>query len=151
MKSFINLAVASIVLSISQTSAYANSTDIQTRFGTLESDSSHILTLKGKYFSDDAYFDDPKSLIAKFELKNSDVLVINTDNGPSCPAQFYLITVSKSGAKSTVVHGECSAERVQPVLQDQTIAFTSKRMNGKGSNRYTFQNGELRKNGTRVP
>lgn len=145
------LPIAAVALTLFQTCAHANNTEIQTRFGKLESDSAHILTFKGKYFSDDAYFDDPKSLIAKFELQNSDVLVVNTDNGPSCPAQFYLINVSKNGANSTVVHGECSAERIQPVLQNQTIAFTSKRMNGKGSNRYTYQNGELRKNGTRVP
>lgn len=93
----------------------AFSETISTRFGSLEiNDKVEEMGNEVLYQKKPLKFEDEDSgffsVKGNFQIKNSDVLLIENDGalGASCPAQFYFVTISNSGTKVTKAFGSCS-------------------------------------------
>lgn len=50
----------------------------------------------------------PSTIVAKYEIGTTDVLLVQETGGTSCPAQFRLIIVAREGIRSTDAFGSCS-------------------------------------------
>jgi hypothetical protein len=43
-----------------------------------------------------------------YQIGSSDIVLVTDNGGTSCPALYYFVTVTKSGAKATPSFGSCS-------------------------------------------
>jgi hypothetical protein len=81
---------------------------ITTRFGALTISDAGTLLFKGNPpdppFEEDAGL----SLSELNQIGDADVVLVTEDGGKACPALFYFVTVTKSGAKVTPSFGTCS-------------------------------------------
>lgn len=79
---------------------------IATRFGQLKTDEYDTeLSYKGKSI---AQGNNSIRLVKKFQVGDSDVLLMQDNGGTACPALYLFVTVSASGAKASEEFGSCN-------------------------------------------
>ncbi len=98
---------------------------LRTRYGTVSVGSDHSLLLDGKPT-------DPKfagnmgvSLIEKFAVGDSDVVLIQDIGGSSCPATYHLLELTKAGSKMTSGFGTCNDETTQLLSGSKVVVSMS--------------------------
>ncbi|MES2047094.1 MAG: hypothetical protein V4447_01740 [Pseudomonadota bacterium] len=146
------LAFAAVAAAFtSNTFAQADIVKIPTRFGELKTNSNSSLQFKGKTVVPEVTIISDAYVLSTYKLESSDVIFASQAAGNSCPGQFVFITVSTEGAKSTPVFGTCYDDGdTKPIQIDQTIAFSMKKMGGKGTSRYIYERGVVFENGKPV-
>jgi len=102
-KSNVVLAVSAVAFIVLTANAAET---ISTRFGQLKTDEYDIdLSYKGKSI---AQGNNSISLIKKFQIGDSDVLLMQNNGGTACPALYLFVTITASGAKVSEEFGSCN-------------------------------------------
>ncbi|HJW04263.1 MAG TPA: hypothetical protein VJ548_13355 [Azospira sp.] len=127
-----------------------DSVRIPTRFGDLKTNDAFELTYKDKVIKPKTLVFSPSRVQSTFKLESSDVILLSADTGAACPGRYVFLTVSADGAKVTPEFGTCYDDQVSPQLVGQSIAFSMKKLGGKGSVRYIYERGVVFENGTPV-
>lgn len=81
---------------------------LKTRFGVISISEEKILLFNGKPLSPTIQGNNNLSLVDRNEGGQSDVVLVQDTGGTACPAQYYFISISSAGAKSSKVFGTCS-------------------------------------------
>jgi hypothetical protein len=102
-KSIVVLAIS--VVAFTCHTAHAAQT-ISTRFGQLKTDEYDIeLSYKGKAI---AQGNSSIRFVKKFQIGESDVLLMQDNGGTACPALYMFVTVTASGTKVSEEFGSCN-------------------------------------------
>src|SRR6266536_5438631 len=106
MRKFIFIVTMMLFVS---TAALAQETNtITTRFGVLTVNDAGTLLFKGAPFKPTIEANNSLDLSKPFEIGAADAVLVTDNGGTSCPALYYFVTVTKSGAKVTPAFGTCS-------------------------------------------
>ena len=128
-------------------SAQFDPVKIATRFGELRSGENSELKFKGKKILPEVSVFSEAYVLSTHKLESADVVLISQAAGTACPGQFVFVTVSAEGAKATPVFGTCYDDDVKAIQTGETIAFSMKKLGGKGSSRYIYERGVVFENG----
>lgn len=97
------------LLLLAGASALAQETNaITTRFGALTVSDAGVLLFKGTPVQPTIEANNSLDLSQPYQIGGSDVVLITDNGGTSCPALYYFVTATKSGAKVTPSFGTCS-------------------------------------------
>ena len=96
----------------------------KTRFGlvSVREDDMRLL-FKGKPVTPAIEGNSSLSIVAHYEIGQSDVLLLQNTGGTACPALFRFITVSATGLRATPEFGSCS-DIIYPTLDSKTGTVT---------------------------
>jgi hypothetical protein len=149
--------------------AFAGVMSIPTRYGaltlkTLDNvvDYQGQLLFKGRPLHPDVVGNNALSLKGTFHLAGADALLFQDLGGEACPYQWYIVTVSRSGAASTPEFGSCG-EFLGAALRGQTIVVRTRGFQGpmepqaaqvraaKQTHTYIYSHGKVTENGKPVP
>ena len=86
----------------------AQETTIQTRFGALTVNDGGVLLFKGAPLQPTIEANNSLALSEPYQIGSSDIVLVTDNGGTACPALYYFVTVTKSGAKATPAFGSCS-------------------------------------------
>lgn len=153
-------AVLIISTSLAVSSALAE--NIPTRFGPLKINDENILLFKNRPLKPEVQGNNSLSVVGIYQLGNSDVVLVQDNGGTACPAQFYFVTVSTSGAKATSAFGTCSdtieakqtADSISVTMPGLMGPFESKAAQKKAAKEkhvYVFKDGVLNENKNQEP
>ena len=81
---------------------------IQTRFGALTVNDAGVLLFKGAPLQPTIEANNSLDLSEPYQIGSSDIVLVTDNGGTACPALYYFVTVTKSGAKATPGFGSCS-------------------------------------------
>jgi len=81
---------------------------ITTRFGALTVSDAGVLMFKGSPVQPKIEANNSLDLSEPNQIGTSDVVLVTDNGGTACPALYYFVTVTKSGAKATPAFGTCS-------------------------------------------
>src|SRR5437016_5330280 len=81
---------------------------VSTRFGALTVNEAGVLRFKGTPFKPTIEANNSLDLSEPYQIGSSDVVLITDNGGTSCPALYYFVTVTKTGATVTPAFGTCS-------------------------------------------
>jgi hypothetical protein len=123
---------------------------IPTRFGELKTDSEGVLQFNGRPITPELGLFIGDEAVATYKLDSSDVVLIHVQGGTSCPGRFVFVTVSQQEAKVTPYFGTCYDEDIAPQQIGQTIAFSMKKIGGRGLSRYVYKQGLVFEDGKPV-
>jgi hypothetical protein len=100
-RSFIAIAILAVI-----TPSALAAGSVLTRFGTLNigGQFDNVLLLKGHAIVKAI---NALSVSDRFRLGRKDILLLKETGGAACPALYYFVTVTPSGAKSTRAFGTC--------------------------------------------
>jgi hypothetical protein len=103
------ILLGTTVLMIMGSALGQNSQELQarTRFGTLEMDHGKLV-FKGQPLEPPIEMNSGMDLGEPFAIGATDVVLVTNYGGTACPAEYYFVTVSKSGAKGTAAFGTCN-------------------------------------------
>src|SRR6267378_5601216 len=97
------------LLLLASASALAQETNsITTRFGALTVSDAGMLLFKGTPVHPSIEANNSLDLSEPYQIGTSDVVLVTDNGGTACPALYYFVTVTKSGAKVTPSFGTCS-------------------------------------------
>lgn len=136
---------------------------VKTRFGVVSvREEDNLLLFKGKPVAPAIEGNSSLSIVANYEMGQSDVLLLQDNGGTACPARFRLITVSAAGLRTTPEFGTCS-DIIYPTSDAKAGisvamvgfmgAFESAAVHNKVAMTktvYRFLNGQLTENGKPV-
>lgn len=86
----------------------ASAADLQTRYGILTIDDANLLFFQGTPVSPRVEGNSLLSFERRFEFPNYDLVLVQDTGGTACPAEYYVIKVSRSGASPSQSFGTCS-------------------------------------------
>jgi hypothetical protein len=89
-------------------SGVAEASDLQTRYGILKIDDTNLLFFQGVPVKPRVEGNSFLSFEGKFEFPNYDLVLVQDTGGTACPAQYYVIRVSRGGAVPSKSFGTCS-------------------------------------------
>ena len=93
---------------------------VKTRFGLVSvREDDNLLLFKGKPVAPAIEGNNSLSIVANYEMGQSDVLLLQNTGGTACPALFRFITVSATGLRATPEFGTCS-EIIYPTFNEKT-------------------------------
>jgi hypothetical protein len=84
------------------------STEVNTRFGVLSVNDDKMLLFKGQPLSPPIEGNNSLDLGTVILVGATDVVLVTNNGGTACPALFYFVTITRSGAKGTRPFGTCS-------------------------------------------
>ncbi len=102
----LKIFIVATSLSFFATSVFAE--NVPTRFGPLKINDENVLLYKNRPLSPEIQGNNSLSVIGKYQLGNSDVILIQDNGGTACPAQLYFVTTSASGVKASPAFGTCT-------------------------------------------
>ena len=109
------LIVAIVVLTTAGASARAQisalpqeSQETATRFGSLTVGEDRTLLFEGRGLNPPVTGNNSLNFGGLFRLGPADVLLVMDSGGTACPYLYYLVSVTKSGAKATPAFGTCA-------------------------------------------
>jgi hypothetical protein len=161
MKRIIPAIVLLLLASIASAGAAAPDEEMGTRFGELTTNDENVLLFKGKPVTPRVKAPNGISAVEKFEIGDTDVLLLAEQGGTACPASFWFVSVSAAGAKATSWFGTCS-DKFRTSRTGSTITVSMPGFQGpfeppaarakaaKERHVFTFSNGELTENGKPV-
>lgn len=85
-----------------------DSEDTSTRFGRLTVTDDQKLLFQGHPLDPPIEGNDGLALGELYQIGATDVVLVTDHGGTVCPASYYFVTVSKSGAQATPSFGTCS-------------------------------------------
>ena len=101
------LGIALLLLIATSTRGQETKT-IQTRFGALTVSDAGMLLFKGTPVQPTIEANNSLDLSQPYQIGVSDVVLVTDNGGTACPALYYFVTVTKSGARVTPSFGTCS-------------------------------------------
>jgi hypothetical protein len=128
-------------------SAVAEPVSINTRFGPIKTGADDLIQFKGKTLKPDVAVPSSAYVVATFKLSSSDVVLVSQAAGNACPGMYAYITVNATSANVSPTFGTCYDETVDPVQVGESIAFSMKKIKGKGSVRYMYERGVIFEDG----
>jgi hypothetical protein len=151
MKPLVALAFA---VSLSPSLALSQALSVPTRFGTLTGPSSEqitdVLRVNKRPVFPDTKVDNDASLVGKFVVGDTDVILINVPAGNRCPGQYVFVTLKRDDARASNSFGTCVESEIKPVLSGSTITFTMPKLKGSGETKFVYANGSITENGKPV-
>lgn len=144
------LAATFAILVSHSVNALADEVRIPTRFGELKTNADGDLQFKGKVVLPTVTLFSQAYVLSTYKLESADVVFLSQAAGNACPGQFAYVTVTAQEAKATPAFGTCNDDDIKPVQIGETIAFSMKKMGGKGSVRYIYERGVVFENGKPV-
>jgi hypothetical protein len=84
------------------------SQSVSTRFGVLSVRKDRILVFKGRPLRPSVRGNNSLVLGSSYRIGATDVILVTDNGGTACPFQYYLVTLSNSGAKATPAFGTCA-------------------------------------------
>ncbi len=84
------------------------SQEVATRFGVLSVNEDKILLFKGRPLVPTIEGNNSLDLGTVRQIGATDVVLVTSNGGSGCPAVFYFVSVTRSGAKATPEFGTCS-------------------------------------------
>ena len=97
---------------------------LKTRFGVVSvREDDNLLLFKGKPVAPAIEGNNSLSIVANYEIGQSDVLLLQDTGGTACPALFRFITVSAAGLRATPEFGTCS-DSIYPSWDSKTGTVT---------------------------
>jgi hypothetical protein len=132
-----------------------------TRFGALTVSDAGVLLFKGSPVQPTIEANDSLDLGEPFQIGASDVVLVTDNDGTACPAIYYFVTVTKSGAKATPSFGTCSdlikvkrvGDSVSVSMPGYQGPFESKRAQSRAARErhvYLYHAGDVTENGKPV-
>ena len=85
-----------------------DSQEVTTRFGSLTVDQDRSLLFRGRKLTPSVDGNNSLGLNNPIQIGDTDVVLVVDNGGTACPAMYYFVTVSKSGARATKPFGSCS-------------------------------------------
>jgi hypothetical protein len=85
-----------------------DSQEVATRFGVLSVNDDKMLLFKGKPLVPAIEGNNSLDLGKAMSIGAIDVVLVTDNGGTGCPALFYFVTITRSGAKGTRPFGTCS-------------------------------------------
>lgn len=85
-----------------------DSQQVVTRFGALSVNEDKILQFKGRPLVPTIEGNNSLDLGTAMPIGATDVVLVTDNGGTGCPAVFYFVTITRSGAKGTRPFGTCS-------------------------------------------
>lgn len=143
-------ALIAISIIAASTPALAENISIKTRFGTLTTDSNFQVQYNGKKLSPAVDIVSSAYILSTYKLKNSDVILVSQADGNACPGQYAFIVVTADGAHATPPFGTCYDDDIKPTRSGESISFSMKKLEGKGSVQYKYERGTVFENGKPV-
>ena len=117
------LDVQACTFSASRPSRLGPADGIRTRFGVAEIDDEKAFLFKGKKLTPSIEGNSGLSAAATHQIGNTDVLILQDTGGTACPALFYAVTISATGARGSPGFGTCS-DLVKIVKTGDVISLT---------------------------
>lgn len=97
---------------------------LKTRFGVVSvREEGNLLLFKGKPVAPAIEGNSSLSIVAHYEINQSDVVLLQDTGGTACPALFRFITVSAAGLRATSDFGTCS-DIIYPSMDFKTATIT---------------------------
>ena|SRR2546425_1381502 len=97
-----------LLLFVSANALAQETNTTRTRFGALTVSDARVLLFKGAPVEPKIEANNSMDLSEPYQIGASDVVLVTDNGGTSCPALYYFVTVTKSGAKVTPSFGTCS-------------------------------------------
>src|SRR6266508_3830563 len=93
--------ILSLLLLVCGSVAAQETNTVSTRFGALTVNDAGVLLFKGAPFKPTIEANNSLDLSKTCEIGAADVVLVTDNGGTACPALYYFVTVTKSGAKAT--------------------------------------------------
>src|SRR6266699_1626395 len=97
-----------LVLLAGSSALAQDSTDTKTRFGRLTVSEDQKLLFQGRPFEPPIEGNNGLAVAEPYQIGATDVVLVTDLGGTACPATYYFVTVSKSGAQASPSFGTCS-------------------------------------------
>jgi hypothetical protein len=138
--------------------AAAGQDELSTRHGKLSTSTDNVLLFNGKPVKPEVQGNNSLSFVEKFQLGNTDVVLVQDNGGSACPAQYHFVTVAASGIRVSPSFGSCSDLAEVSRKGDQILVsmpgfvgpFESKAAQAKAARRkhvFVYANGVVTENG----
>ncbi len=139
------------LLLLAGTSALAQETkSVTTRFGDLAVSDAGVLLFKGSPVQPTVEANNSLDLSEPYKIGTSDVVLVTNNGGTGCPAEYYFVTVTKSGAKVTPSFGTCSdLIKVKNVGDSISVSMPGFKR-ARGRHVYVYRAGVVTDNGKPV-
>jgi hypothetical protein len=82
--------------------------EVATRFGSVTVDQDRSLLFRGRKLTPSVDGNNSLGLNNPIQIGDTDVVLVVDNGGTACPAMYYFVTVSKTGAQATKPFGTCS-------------------------------------------
>ena len=82
--------------------------EVSTRFGMLTVDPDRSLLFKGRKLNPSIDGNNSLGLNNPIQIGDTDVVLVVDNGGTACPAMYYFVTLSRTGARATKPFGTCS-------------------------------------------
>ena len=124
----------------------------KTRYGMVSvREEDNLLLFKGKPVIPAIEGNSGLSIVADFQVGQSDVLLLQDAGGSACPAMFRFITVNAAGLRASPEFGSCS-DIIYPSMDAKSGAITVAMIGSKVMTKtvFRFVSGQLTENGSQV-
>jgi len=109
MRSILSAVLITFVFVVNPLHAKLQDTQsVSTRFGVLSVNEDKILQFKGQSLVPVIEGNNGLDLGEVMRMGATDVVLVTDNGGSGCPAVFYFVSVTRSGAKATPEFGTCS-------------------------------------------
>jgi len=141
-----------LLLLLASTGALAQDTkSVTTRFGDLTVSDEGVLLFKGSPVQPAVQANDSLDLSEPYKIGTSDVVLVTNNGGTGCPAEYYFVTVTKSGAKVTPSFGTCSdLMKVKRVGDSISVSMPGFERAARERHLYIYRAGVVTDNGKPV-
>ena len=132
-----------------ETAVFGYEKKAKTRYGMVSvREDDNLLLFKGKPVIPAIEGNSGLSIVADFQVGQSDVLLLQDTGGSACPAMFRFITVNASGLRASPEFGTCS-DIIYPSMDAKSGAITVAMIGSKAMTKTVFQysNGQVMLNG----
>ena len=139
---WIEITQASEVGMVSAITNYAKA--VKTRFGALTVGADKTsLRFNGKPVLPEVQGNNSLSIVADFQLSNTDVVLVQNNGGTACAATYHFITISKTGLRATPEFGTCS-DIIYPTNDSKTsVTVVMLGIGGRTKAVYRYVDGRL--------
>ena len=132
-----------------ETAVFGYEKKAKTRYGMVSvREEDNLLLFKGKPVTPAIEGNSGLSIVADYQVGQSDVLLLQDAGGSACPAMFRFITVNAAGLRASPEFGSCS-DIIYPSMDAKSGAITVAMIGSKAMTKTVFQysNGQVMLNG----
>lgn len=135
-----------------ETAVFGYEKKAKTRYGMVSvREEDNLLLFKGKPVTPAIEGNSGLSIVADYQVGQSDVLLLQDAGGSACPAMFRFITVNAAGLRASPEFGSCS-DIIYPSMDAKSGAITVAMIGSKAMTKtvFRFVSGQLTENGRQV-
>ena len=100
--------LALFCLLMGSSAADSNAADLETRYGRLTTDDQNLLIFRDVPVRPRVEGNNFLTFENKFEFPGYDLVLVQDVGGTACPAQYYVVKLSRDGAVATASFGTCT-------------------------------------------